>query len=182
MISPVSVFIVVKNTGCTITAAKSICDLEFVNREGQALCLDLHLPAAAAGPVPVIVGIPGGGWRQTTRKSVPLFLANHGFALACVDYRGSETAKAPANLLDCKAAVRWLRANAARYQLDAERIGAYGASAGGHLAALLGCTAGVCALEADAGDPPAVSSAVQAVCEVCGPTDLARCATPEIKA
>jgi len=161
---------------------KTIRNLEYVDRPGGALCLDLHLPENAAGPVPVIVGLPGGGWRQCAKEVVPTYLAEHGFALACINYRVSSVAIAPAALYDGKAAVRWLRANATRHELDPARVGVYGGSAGGHLAVLLGVTSGRKELEEDGADNAAPSSAVQAVCAACAPSDLTRIAIPEIRA
>jgi acetyl esterase/lipase len=95
-----------------------------------------------------------------------------GYAVASIDYRLTRTAPFPAQIEDCKAAVRWLRANAANYNLDADRIGVWGMSAGGHLAALLGTSGGVPELEGN-GDNMQYSSRVQAVCDVAGPADLA---------
>ena len=85
--------------------------------------------------------------------------------------RWCSTAPFPAQIEDCKAAVRWLRANAGKYNLDADRIGVWGMSAGGHLAALLGTSGGVPELEGS-GDNMQYSSRVQAVCDVAGPADL----------
>lgn len=164
-----------------MTQHRTIKDIEYTKHRGVTLCLDLHLPAEARGLLPVVVGVPGGGWRSCSKALPPRFLVDHGFAMACVDYRVSGTAIAPANIHDCKAAVRWLRANAARYRLNPDRIGVYGASAGGHLAALLGSSSGAQELEENTGNPSLPSSAVQAVCAVCGPMDLTRIGIPEIR-
>ncbi len=86
-------------------------------------------------------------------------------------YRLSGEARFPAQITDCKAAIRFLRAHAEDYGIDPKRIGGWGGSAGGHLVALLGTTAGVKELEGDAGNP-SQSSAVQAVCDFFGPTNL----------
>ena len=91
--------------------------------------------------------------------------------MASIDYRLTSTAPFPAQIEDCKAAVRWLRANASTYRLDADQIGAWGMSAGEHLAALLGTSGGVPELEGG-GDNMQYSSRVQAVCDVAGPADL----------
>jgi len=93
--------------------------------------------------------------------------------VASIEYRLSGEAPFPAQIEDCKAAVRWLRANAAKYNLDADRIGAWGHSAGGHLSALLGTSGGVQELEGN-GDNMSYSSRVQAVRDVSGPADLLR--------
>lgn len=161
-----------------MTQMRTIKDIEYANHEGRALHFDLHLPADAEGLLPVVLGLPGGGWRTSTRDSVPLFLVDSGFAMACLEYRGGAEAIAPANIQDCKTAVKWLRANSAQFNLDGDRIGVYGASAGGHLAALLGVSSEVPELGNDS-DAFTVASNVQAVCAVCGPTDLTRMALPE---
>jgi len=93
--------------------------------------------------------------------------------VASNELRLSGEAPFPAQIEDCKAAVRWLRANAAKYNLDADRIGAGGHSGGGHLSALLGTSGGVQELEGS-GDNMSYSSRVQAVCDVSGPSDLLR--------
>lgn len=161
-----------------MNASRTIENIEYVNRAGTGLCLDLHLPAEGNGPWPVVVGIPGGGWYECAKTGFPVFLVDHGFAMACIDYRVSGVAIAPANVHDCKAALRWVRANARQYGLDPARVGVYGTSAGGHLAALVGVSGGVAALEGDGAVPGA---AVQAFCDVCGPTDLARAGLPEMR-
>jgi len=94
-----------------------------------------------------------------------------GYAVASINYRLARSAPFPAQLEDCKAAVRWLRANASIYNLDPDRIGVWGYSSGGHLAALLGTTGGLPELEGS-GDNLQYSSRVQAVCDVAGPADL----------
>jgi acetyl esterase/lipase len=98
-------------------------------------------------------------------------LVEHGYAVASIDYRLSQQALFPAQINDCKAAIRWLRAHAAEYALDAEHIGVWGHSAGGHLVALLGTSGDVTALEGDAGNLE-YSSRVQAVADYSGPTNL----------
>ena len=131
--------------------------------------LDLYLPASGTN-WPLIVWIHGGGWMEGSKEQPPgLRFLVHGFALASINYRLSQEAIFPAQLLDCKAAIRWLRAHAVEHGIDPDRIGVWGAS-GGHLAAMLGTTGGV--KEFDQGDNPGVSSRVQAVCDCFGPTDL----------
>ncbi len=120
--------------------------------------LDLYRPAAAATPAPVVVFLHGGGWAHGDKFPCPAAaLTDLGFAVASVNYRLSPTAPFPAQLDDATAAVRWLRDHAADHGLDGGRIGAWGVSAGGHLAALLG-----------------TGGHVRAVCDWFGPTDLAR--------
>jgi acetyl esterase/lipase len=105
------------------------------------------------------------------RTALPL--TAFGYAVASIDYRLSQQATFPAQIQDCKAAVRWLRAHARRYDLDGAHIGFRGASAGGHLVALLGTSGGVKELEGDEGNSD-VPGRVQAVCDWFGPTDLTK--------
>jgi acetyl esterase/lipase len=98
--------------------------------------------------------------------------------VASINYRLSQEARFPAQIDDCKAAVRWVRTHAAEYGLDKDHIGACGASSGAHLAALLGTTCGDPVFDIG-GAPETVSSCVQAVCDMCGPTDLTKYPTSE---
>lgn len=151
--------------------AQTLRDIEYATADGKRLLLDLYLPEGA-GPHPVIVWVHGGGWLAGNKNGGPAVRqATRGYAVASINYRLSFEAKFPAQIEDCKAAVRWLRANAARYNLNPDRIGAWGSSAGGHLVALLGTTAGVADLEG-AGGNSEQSSRVQAVVDWFGPTDL----------
>lgn len=134
-------------------------------KHDRELHLDLYLPKSPAGKLPGVVYIHGGGWSAGNRNAFrrqAAYMATRGFVGACIEYRLSGEAAWPAAMNDSKAAVRWLRANAAAYSVDPDRIAAAGGSAGGHLAAMLGTTAGMTALEGDGGNP-GVSSAVQAV-------------------
>jgi len=148
----------------------------------RPLELDLWLPPDDSSPVPVVLFLHGGGWRVGSRRTLgPMYagqdptpferMAQAGIAVASADYRLSGEAVWPAQLHDAKAAVRWLRARAGELGIDPERIAAWGESAGGHLAALLGLTAGDPALEGDVGvtGPP---SDVVAVAAWYAPTDL----------
>jgi len=155
-------------------APRTIRDIAYAKYGDLTLPLDLHIPEGIQNP-PVILWIPVGGWRNSNREGAPVWLTEHGFAVACNHCRVSSEAIAPATVHDCKAAVRWLRANGKQYGLNTTRIGVSGSSAGGHLTALLGVSAGVEALEGDGGNPKA-SSTVQAACDICGPTDLTRMA------
>jgi pectinesterase len=104
---------------------------------------------------PGLVFIHGGAWmkgKKTMLRRQAAHMASLGFVAACIEYRLSGEAKFPAALQDAKAAVRWMRANALHYQIDARRIGAVGGSAGGHLAALLGTTQGMKEFEGDGGN------------------------------
>lgn len=137
------------------------------------LQLDLATPKEG-GPFPVVLCIHGGGWqagsRQDLGKVIELF-ASKGFAAATVTYRLAPRHKFPAQIEDCKAAVRWLRANAEKYKLDANRIGVVGLSAGGHLACMLGTADKDAGLEGEGGNEKQ-SSRVQAVVSFFGPTDF----------
>lgn len=137
--------------------------------------LDLWVPKAD-GPVPLVLWVHGGGWSAGAKsaKNPAARLLTRGYAVAATNYRLSQHAVYPAQLEDCKAAVRFLRANAAKYGLDPDRFGAWGSSAGGHLVALLGTTGDVNDLEGAVGDHPGVSSRVRAVCDFYGPTDVTR--------
>jgi acetyl esterase/lipase len=147
-------------------------DLVYKRVNGAVLALDLYHPQNVSGLLPVIVCIHGGHFGAGRKERCPaVALVQDGYAVASIDYRLTSTAPFPAQIEDCKAAVRWLRANASSYHLDPDRIGVWGYSAGGHLAALLGTTGGVPELEGN-GDNMQYSSQVQAVCDVAGPTDL----------
>jgi acetyl esterase/lipase len=124
--------------------------------------------------MPVLVWIHGGGWhRGSKRGSIGKLLpfARKSFFCISIDYRLSGEATFPAQIQDCKCAIRFLRAHAAKYSLDPERIGVWGSSAAGHLAALLGTSGDVKEFEGDEGWE-GHSSCVQAVCDWYGPADL----------
>lgn len=138
--------------------------------------LDLYLPEGAATPTPLIIWIHGGGWvsgdKTLDQNSVQLQFARSGYAVASINYRLSGTAIFPAQIHDCKAAIRWLRANAAQYNIDPLRVGVWGSSAGGHLAALVGTSNDVADMEGSVGTNAAFSTRVQAVVDWFGPTDF----------
>jgi acetyl esterase/lipase len=147
-------------------------DIEFASVDGHALKLDLYQPRDAASP-PLVVWVHGGAWRGGSKDNMPLNeLVNRGFAIASVDYRLSPVAKFPAQVRDCKAAIRFLRANAERYGFDASRIGIAGSSAGGHLVAEIGVTNGHLDLEGTVGEHADQSSSVQAIVDFYGPTNF----------
>ncbi len=140
----------------------------------RELQLDLWRPKAAGQPLPAIVCIHGGGWFKGERGSMANLaqaLAVRGYVTATISYRLSGEAKFPAAIQDAKAAVRFLRANAATFGLEPGAIGVTGLSAGGHLAALLTTSGGVAELEGDGGHA-GVSSAVQAGIAMGAQSDL----------
>ena len=147
-------------------------DIVYGKAEGRELKLDLFLPPSDEVK-PLIIWIHGGAWREGSKDwpSPAQQFVGSGFAVAHVSYRLSQEAKWPAQINDCKAAVRWLRANAAQYRLDPKRFVAWGGSAGGHLVAVLGTSGGVAELEG-MGNDLKVSSSVQAVVDWFGPSDL----------
>jgi acetyl esterase/lipase len=145
-------------------------DLAYVTEGHPRQSLDLYVPASDA-PVPLVVYIHGGAFRAGDKADrPPLEYVAEGYALAAINYRLSQHAVFPAQIEDCKAAVRWLRAHAATYGLDPERVAAGGASAGGHLAAMVGTTGHETAF--DVGEHLDVSSRVGAVLDYFGPTDF----------
>jgi acetyl esterase/lipase len=155
---------------------KAMRNLEYVAAGHERQTLDLYLPEKADSPLPVIVWVHGGGWRRGSKDRCPaLPLSAKGYAVASINYRLSQHAAFPAQIEDCKAAIRWLRANAKKHNLDADHIGVWGASAGGHLVALLGTTCGMKELEGKLGNGEC-SSKVQCVVDWFGPTDFRRLA------
>jgi len=152
---------------------KTISDVVYGKVGTRELHLDIVIPNDATDkPHPCVVWIHGGGWSKGSHKqNRAAWLAGKGYVVASVEYRLTGEAVFPAQITDCKAAIRYLRAHAKDYGIDPKRIGAWGSSAGGHLVALLGTTGGVKELEGNAGNP-AQSSAVQAVCDFFGPTNL----------
>jgi len=148
-------------------------NIQFADLSSGPLKLDIYTPKTFAGKLPVIVWLYGGGWEMGSKDFCPIaYMAAQNIAIVSINYRLSGVAPYPAQIFDCKGAVRWLRANADKYHLDADHIGVFGASAGGHLAALLGTTAGNAELEGDVGGNLNFSSRVQAICAFYPPTDL----------
>ncbi len=136
--------------------------------------LDVYVPKGD-GPFPLVLWVHGGAWQGGSKDggNPTLGLLNAGYAVASTNYRLSQQAAYPAQIHDVKAAVRHLRANAKKYKLDPARFGAAGASAGGHLVALLGTSGDVTDLDGDGANKD-VSSKVSCVLDFFGPTDLTR--------
>ena len=168
----------------TSTHAQTIHrDIAYANVGGRDLLLDLYLPDDATSPTPVVLFIHGGGWAGGSHSGVPGYvreILDDDIAIASVGYRlttedgewGSASVTFPAQIHDVKAAVRYLRANASSYNLDGLRVGAWGPSAGGHLAAMLATSVDAPWLEGNVGAHTAVSSAITAAVDYYGPSDL----------
>ncbi len=150
-------------------------DIVYATYGERKVMLDLYLPKApGSAKIPCIVVIHGGGWRtgdKTRFAAIAAHLAEQGFAAACIGYRLLPEVEFPAPVVDCKAAVRWVRANAAQHGIDPDRLGAIGGSAGGHLVAMLGTSDKETKLEGEGGNP-GVSSRVQAVVAMATPADM----------
>ncbi len=148
-------------------------DLQYVQGGHERNHLDLYLPEKPEGRLPLVCWIHGGGWSAGSKDDCPaVFLAAKGYAVASINYRLSQHAIFPAQIEDCKAAIRWLRANAAQHHIDPDHVGVWGSSAGGHLVAMLGTTGNVKELEGQGGNLDQ-SSRVQCVVDWFGPTDIA---------
>lgn len=154
-------------------------DLEYNPGGHDRHRLDLYLPAHPDRKKPLIIWIHGGAWRAGDKGSVRWEeITERGFAVASINYRLSQHARFPAQLHDCKMAVRWLKMNADHYGIDNKRFGVWGASAGGHLAALVGTTGNSKDPElhfptpGNQSPPDLGLSRVHAVCDWFGPTDF----------
>lgn len=162
-----------------VTATSAIevrSDLTYATADGAPLQLDLYLPARADGACPVVLYLHGGGFMVGARTDYARErlepIARSGLAIASAQYRFSDVATYPAQIHDAKAAVRWLRANASEHGLSARRVGAWGASAGGYLALMLGLTAGSPEHEGALGEHLDADSSVDAVAAWFAPADL----------
>lgn len=144
--------------------------------DGESLALNIARPKAENGLRPAVLCIHGGGFRAGKRESYDALcmkLAEKGFVAATITYRLAPKHQFPAAVHDCKAAVRWVRANASKYKIDPAKIGVTGGSAGGHLAQFLGVTAHVPQFEGTGGNPDQ-SSSVACVVNVYGPSDFTK--------
>ncbi|MEO1525210.1 MAG: alpha/beta fold hydrolase [Planctomycetota bacterium] len=159
-------------------------DVTYATYGDRNLQMDLYRPKDTWGALPAIVCIHGGGWAKGNRIShekIAQTLAARGYVAATISYRLSGEAPFPAAIEDCKAAVRFLRANADQYGIDPKRIGAIGLSAGGHLTALLATSGGVTELEGDGGHAD-FSSTIQAAIPMGAQTDFESERTREVSA
>ncbi len=147
-------------------------NIEYIPNGHERHKLDVFTPTDANESVrPLIVWVHGGAWLGGSKDNCPAVrFVNRGYVVASINYRLSRHAKYPAQIEDCKAAIRFLRAHAKDYGIDPNRVGVWGSSAGGHLVALLGTTGDV--KQYDKGENLDQSSRVQAVCDFFGPTDF----------
>jgi len=151
-------------------------DIEYGRAGDRSLKLDLARPKEQGNKVlPVVVFIHGGGWqagnKEGGRQAIAGFAATGNYIGVTVGYRLSQEAIWPAQIHDCKAAIRWIRANAEKYHINPDKIGAVGNSAGGHLVALLGTSGDIKELEGNNGNA-GFSSRVNCVVDFCGPSDF----------
>lgn len=157
---------------CSAETGKIIKDIKFTNINEHDLKLDLYLPEKTKKSA-LVVWIHGGGWQKGSRKDCKLnWLTEHGYSVASISYRLSQVAKFPAQLHDCKGAIRWLRANSSKYGFETNDIIVAGSSAGGHLAALVGTTSGNQRLEGEVGGNLTQPSSVSAIIDYYGATDF----------
>ena len=156
---------------------RTVPNQDYVGSGNQRQTLDLFLPRAQSDkPRPLLVYIHGGGWRGGSKEGAfrrlqPL-LGGSEFAGAAINYRLTDEASWPAQIHDCKAAIRWLKAHAGKYGYDPERIAVWGTSAGGHLVSMLGVTGNVSDLEGELGKHPDQKSSITCVVNYFGPSNL----------
>ncbi|WP_100615198.1 alpha/beta hydrolase [Confluentibacter citreus] len=176
------------NSGFTQHAGKQWLDLNYANDEHIFHKLDIHLPSVEKPKYKAIIVIYGSAWFANNMKQMGFQalgkpLLDSGFAVISINHRSSGDAMYPAQINDVKAAIRFIRANADIYNIDASFIGITGFSSGGHLASLAGTTNGVKTftvgektvdIEGDLGNYTQVSSAVDAVVDWFGPIDFTR--------
>ena len=166
----------------TLDELNAKLDLTYANYGDRSLAMDIYRPKGVWGELPAIVCIHGGGWAKGNRTShakIAQALAARGYVAATISYRLSGEAPFPAAIQDCKAAVRFLRANAKELGIDPNKIGAIGLSAGGHLTALLASSHGVDELEGKGGNP-ACGSRIQAAVPMGAQTDFLSERTREV--
>ena len=157
---------------------KVLRDLPYADTDNPRQRLDLVLPEKRIGnqPLPLVIWIHGGGWRNGDKRSginrVAPVVTTGRYVGATIGYRLSGEAQWPLQIHDCKAAIRWLRAHAKEYGIDPKRIAVWGSSAGGHLVSMLGVSGEVEVLEGKLGKHLGQSSRVQAVVNYYGPSAL----------
>jgi acetyl esterase/lipase len=155
-------------------------DLAYAGTENRRQQLDLFLPKdrEAGKKLPVLVFVHGGAWlagdRSQGHGQIMRYVAEGRCAGVCIGYRLSPEAGWPAQIHDCKAAIRWIKAQAETQGLDAERIVVWGSSAGGHLVAMLGTSAGVPEMDGTLGPHTEEDTRVAGVIDFFGPTDVSK--------
>lgn len=140
----------------------------------RRMTLDLFQPEMGGDALPSLIVVHGGGWLKGDKskfRALAIALAEQGYVTAAISYRLGGEAHFPAAIHDCNAATRFLRANAAKYRIDPDRIGAVGGSAGGHLVGLMATGAGIEALQGEGGNP-GVSSALRCAIVMAGPLQM----------
>jgi acetyl esterase/lipase len=149
-------------------------DVPYIANGDAAQRLDIYYPEKPPQQaLPLIVHIHGGGWMGGSKYPCDVRkMTAQGYVVASIEYRFSQVAKFPAQIQDCQAAIRWLRANAKRYFINPDKVGVIGGSAGGHLSALVGVTGGKKVFAAIGGNEDQ-SDAVQCVCDIFGPKNFA---------
>lgn len=152
-------------------------DLPYAGTDDPRQTLDVYRPRfGKSRALPVIVNIHGGAFRMGDKSmgmdEVMPLVSGGSYAVVSINYRLSGQAQWPAHIHDCKAAIRWIHANAEKFHFDTDHIGVIGASAGGHLAAMLGTSGGVADLEGTVGPHGKFSSRVTCVVDQFGPSDL----------
>jgi acetyl esterase/lipase len=152
-------------------AAREYKDVVYVTVDGKDLGLDVYVPAGVQSP-PLLIWVHGGAWSSGTKAQAPMIFVANGFAVASLDFRQSTEARFPAQVHDIKAAIRFLRAKASTYGYRTNRVAIGGSSSGGHLAALVGVSNGHKELEGSVGVHSMESSAVQAILDYYGASDL----------
>ncbi|MCS6807210.1 MAG: alpha/beta hydrolase [Bacteroidota bacterium] len=175
-------------------------DIVYAHVNGKDMLLDIYVPDnPQKSSFPVIVWLHGGTWFSGSKRGFGVNYAasmvKHGFVVVCANYVTNE--RFPAQLHNCKAVIRWVRANAGKFRMDTTKIGVWGEGAGGHLAAMLGCTGDVKVatvgtttmdIEGNVGPHLNFSSRVHAVVALYAPTDFLKmdehavedCASPVI--
>lgn len=148
-------------------------DLSYAKVDNHDLKLDLYLPRERSKVVPVVMWLHGGGWKGSSKDHCLLsWLSKEGYAVASVEFRSTSVAPFPNNIFDCKAAIRWLKANAEKYKIDPNKIIVSGHSSGGHLAALLATSGDVDELEGEVKNHANQSTQVQGLISIAGAIDL----------
>lgn len=157
---------------CDVQNQRVYKNISFAKADDHELLLDLYMPIKTSNPN-LVVYIHGGGWSGGSKNGCSLkYLTKYGYAVASISYRLTDVAIFPAQIHDCKAAVRWLRAHGDKYGFQTKEIVVSGSSAGGQLAALMGTSAGIEALEGSLGEHLNQSSRVQGVIDFYGATDF----------